>query len=448
SMDVRDMEWQLRLIRVSQTAFRLGEGHLSWASYEPMTDPPPATPEALISAAREVGDRLVELVFIDDDKADWICLHLVSSNHWSLRPSDWNFYNGLPGIILFLAYLGKVTGESGYTDLARRGLRSLRGRIPTEEMEVVRLLGLSGLGGIIYCYCHLGAIWQDPKLWAEAEAVAETLPEHLDPCPADDIIGGAAGAIAALLALHRVTASTRLVEIARRCADHLLSRARTMEQGLGWAEEEGLALAGFSHGSSGYALVLLALADACHHAPYAEAARETLRYERTLFSEAHGNWHDLRGKQSLQEAVDLQSFMVAWCHGAPGIGLARLAMLPFLDTPETRHDLTAALATTLRLGFGGNHSVCHGDLGNLELILEAGRVLDDPALRQKAAHIAASILASSRQHGWMCGVPMSVETPGFMTGLAGIGYQLLRLACPERLPSVLSLAAPPVLRSA
>ena len=39
-------------------------------------------------------------------------------------------------------------------------------------------------------------------------------------------------------------------------------------------------------------------------------------------------------------------------------------------------------------------------------------------------------------------MPLGVETPGLMTGLAGIGYGLLRLAAPERVPNVLGLAAP------
>ncbi|MDY7094795.1 MAG: type 2 lanthipeptide synthetase LanM family protein [Acidobacteriota bacterium] len=447
AMDARDMEWQRRLIRGSLTALGMGEGHLSWGSYEPVADPPATTHETLAAAAQRIGDRLVDLAFVDGDKADWMCLNMVGDRHWSLRPADWDFYNGLPGIILFLAYLGQIAGEVSYTDLAHRGLESLRDRIPTEEVDEVPLLGLSGLGGVIYCYSHLGALWQDAGLSAEAKTLAEALPEHLDSCPADDVIGGAAGAIMALLALHRLTESERLLDIARLCADHLLTQARPMERGLGWCEEGGLALGGFSHGSSGYALVLLALADACDHAPYAEAAHEALRYERTLFSESRANWYDLREKKSFQEAVDKQSFMTAWCHGAPGIGLARLAMLPFLDTPETRAELAVALTTTRHQGFGGNHSLCHGDLGNLELLFEAGRVLDDAELQSQVEHITAVILASSEEHGWMCGVPMGVETPGFMTGLAGIGYQLLRLTHPDQLPSVLSLAAPRVLQA-
>jgi lantibiotic modifying enzyme len=37
---------------------------------------------------------------------------------------------------------------------------------------------------------------------------------------------------------------------------------------------------------------------------------------------------------------------------------------------------------------------------------------------------------------------MGVETPGLMLGIAGTGYQLLRLASPEQIPSVLLLAPP------
>ena len=57
--------------------------------------------------------------------------------------------------------------------------------------------------------------------------------------------------------------------------------------------------------------------------------------------------------------------------------------------------------------------------------------------------MAAAALESIRQNGPICGVPSGVETPGLMTGLAGIGYGLLRLAEPRRTPSVLALEPPP-----
>lgn len=58
--------------------------------------------------------------------------------------------------------------------------------------------------------------------------------------------------------------------------------------------------------------------------------------------------------------------------------------------------------------------------------------------------IAQNIVSSVRRKAWICGTPLWVESPGLMTGLAGIGCGLLRLAEPARVPSVLLLAPPPV----
>jgi lantibiotic modifying enzyme len=101
-----------------------------------------------------------------------------------------------------------------------------------------------------------------------------------------------------------------------------------------------------------------------------------------------------------------------------------------------------ALATTLARGFGKNHCLCHGDLGNVELLLEAGRRLGAPEWTEKAYRIAGGVLADIASSGWRLGMPRGAEPPGLMVGLAGIGYGLLRLADPDAVPSVLLLAGP------
>jgi hypothetical protein len=69
-------------------------------------------------------------------------------------------------------------------------------------------------------------------------------------------------------------------------------------------------------------------------------------------------------------------------------------------------------------------------------------VLQEPRWNRLALEQAAGILEGARETGWRCGLPRNTETPGLMMGLAGIGYGLLRLAAPEQVPSVLSLALP------
>jgi lantibiotic modifying enzyme len=169
-----------------------------------------------------------------------------------------------------------------------------------------------------------------------------------------------------------------------------------------------------------------------------------MAYERSHFSAEAGNWPDFRAVDTDQSTPSAGSnFAVSWCHGAPGIALARLRSLAHIDDEHIRSEIDAALKTTLKTGFGSNHSLCHGDLGNLEPLLEASLRADGSAWRDRVSRIASIVLESIRESGWICGVPFGVETPGLMTGLAGIGYGLLRLADPIRVPSVLSLAPPP-----
>jgi lantibiotic modifying enzyme len=54
------------------------------------------------------------------------------------------------------------------------------------------------------------------------------------------------------------------------------------------------------------------------------------------------------------------------------------------------------------------------------------------------------VLGSIERDGWRCGTRAGVLSPGLMNGLAGIGLGCLRLAEPERVPSVLVLDPPAV----
>jgi lantibiotic modifying enzyme len=203
-------------------------------------------------------------------------------------------------------------------------------------------------------------------------------------------------------------------------------------------------LTGFSHGVAGISWALLELAALTGETRFRTAALEGINYERSLFSAESGNWPDLRlNLQPKSDAPQTSPFTVAWCHGAPGIGLARLLCRRHLDDPFLQTEIEVALSTTLTRGFGSNHSLCHGDLGNLELLLEAAAAFPDLIWTTKAQQIAAGILHSIEQNGWLCGNPLAVESPGLMTGIAGIGYGLLRCADPLRVPSVLCLASPP-----
>ncbi len=125
-----------------------------------------------------------------------------------------------------------------------------------------------------------------------------------------------------------------------------------------------------------------------------------------------------------------------------GIGLATALSLDRLDDPALVDEVQIALDTTLREGFGHTHALCHGDVGALDVLLEASQVLGDNRWRDASHRLAGKILTSIERSGWQCGGPPGVEMPGLMLGLAGIGYGMLRLAEPAQVPCVLRLAPP------
>ncbi len=219
-----------------------------------------------------------------------------------------------------------------------------------------------------------------------------------------------------------------------------------MERGIAWPGTLAAQrpLCGLSHGASGMALALSALGAETGEPRFLAAARGAVEYEASLFSSERANWPDFRLDDTPgAPVVETVEYMTAWCHGAPGIGLARLAMRGHLGEATLRADIDAAIATTESQGFGRSHSLCHGDAGNLEFLSEASRALGDSALRLRVQGAAAALVDSIERDGWSCGILPGVETPGLMMGIAGIGLALLRIARPEVVPSVLTLASDP-----
>ena len=433
-LDESELVRQSWLVHNSLAALDIPHGQ--HPQYELQEASPPSRDE-ILAAAVEIGDRLAAIAL----QAHWFAPQTIGvSKHWSLQPAGLDLYDGIPGIALFLAFLGEVTGEARFANLARAAVVTLLDGNQTLE----GIGAFSGWGGPVWVLAHLGALWGDEDLLREAERLAaEKIAPQIQEDENGDLIGGAAGALISLLTLHEVRSSDRLIQAAVECGERLLARALPMEHGLGWPHPVAgpAPLAGLSHGVAGIAWPLLRLAALTGDNRFRDTALGGLMYERSLYRPDKRNWPDLR-EGTAPEGAPESHFMWAWCHGAPGVGLGRLASLPWLDDPAIRAEIEIAVESTIENGFGRNHSLCHGDLGNLELVTLAAEKLGRPDWNERAGRIAGGILAGLAERGPLFGLPGGTEPPGMMTGLAGIGYGLLRLAAPRRVPSVLILEGP------
>jgi type 2 lantibiotic biosynthesis protein LanM len=455
-MSSRDRDEQQWIIRASFATVPLGEGKLHWKPSALRHTIERVSPARLLDLASRIGERIVERSRQTGAHANWLGIDLVRDREWRLTPLGLDLYNGTPGVCLFLAYLGAMTRRDVFTSTARAALATI-----FEQMKRFSSSGATGAVGAFgellspaYVIVHLARIWKDPALIERAHAAISRLGPQIAADTELDLISGSAGALALLVAIDRAAPSRTTLEAAILAAGRLIACAVSTPNDTGRAlpaPRESFStkpLTGFSHGASGLAFALLRFAsiervDDSLRSACRELARDALRYERSAFSDEHANWPDFRRESvadlSTGASVELR-YETAWCHGAPGIALARVAALADETMSTDRNlarELEVATRTTLTDGFGHNHSLCHGDLGNLEAVVTARGSIDD-----EVRVIAARICDSIERQGPLSGSPLGVETPGLMTGLAGIGFELLRLSDPRRVPSVLTLEAP------
>jgi lantibiotic modifying enzyme len=298
-----------------------------------------------------------------------------------------------------------------------------------------------GLGSCLYALVHIGSWLDVPDFLQIATQLALLItPERVLADRLLDVVSGAAGALLCLLVLYQVTLDEEILQRAILCGRHLLEqRVETKTGPRSWSNSDGITLTGFSHGAAGMAYALLQLFAVTHQREFLDAACEGIDYERSIFVPEVGNWPDLRKVAEAQEGTPI-SYMTSWCHGATGIGLARLRGLSLLDTPKERHEIEVAIETTLACGLPSLDNLCCGNFGRIEFLLAAARRLGRPDLLVRAQKHASILVRRASHLGdfhVVTNLPRQANNPGLYQGCAGIGYELLRLAFPERLPCLL-----------
>ena len=421
----------------------------------------PLTQDEMVQQAVEIGTDICKwaICSANSDSAAWIAPHPIeNSQRWyRLQVLGFHLYDGCCGVALFLAALAKVTGNAEFRNLAVAALQPLRQTLQksildeiakaitiegttTKKHLQIGIGGLSGLPSLIYGLVRISQFLEFPTLLEEAQRIASLfIPKLIATDKEFDITNGSAGVILGLLALHKASNSPEVLEQAIVCGHHLLNHRVVSASGYrAWAtsDNKNILLTGLSHGTAGIAYSLLRLYEATGETAFKEAAEEAIAYERSVFMPEMGNWPDLR-EISTKEGI---SCMCSWCHGAPGIGLARVAGLGILDNDEIRKDIEVAIKTTQSYTLSEFDDICCGNMGRVELLFTAAQRLSRPQLLKVAIEKATQVVTRAEQRETFTFSPNWKNTPflpGLFQGVSGIGYQLLRLSHPDLIPSVL-----------
>jgi lantibiotic biosynthesis protein len=407
-----------------------------------------------LEVADAIAARLCRDALWDGARCNWLGPALEPiGGRWTpaVRAYGPDLYSGTSGIALFLGQMDRLAPERIYRDTAAGALRQALSRLD-DLAPAVRLGFHAGAPGVAYALAQCGAWRGDEDYVKQALRIVRDLMAAEPAAPALDVVGGAAGAIAALLSLHRAHREGFLLDFAARLGDTLLAAADRQGPGWSWAAPDLPTphnLTGFAHGAAGIGWALLELGAATGEARYTDAARQAFAYERGWFDATRGNWPDFRPWLDPPGAANPPlRYAVAWCHGAPGIGLSRLRAYALLGEAVWREEAETALRTTLAAlpaadAGPADFSLCHGQAGYGDALLLAAEILGEPTYA--AAAVALGRRGAERSAAprlpWPCGVPGGGEAPNLMLGAAGIGHFYLRLHDPAGVPSVL-LPAP------
>lgn len=397
------------------------------------------TSEQLVQEAQEIAKAIAKRAIAGNDGSlTWIGLNFdLATERYQLQALGDNLYDGNCGIALFFAALARCTGNREFRDLALRSIQLLQKslQVDTAQVENMGIGGATGLPSIIYSLVKISQFLELPQMQEDARQLVKLItPAAIAKDTKFDIVGGAAGAILALLALYETTPDTLTLQRAMECGEHLLNYCQSAYVLKNTANKP---LTGYSHGAAGIAYALLRLYAVTDDSTYLEAARQAIAYENSFFHPSANNWQEITPMSDLSAPP---VFWSTWCHGAPGIALGRLGGLSIEQTEQIFTDIEVALQTTHKTGLQSIDQICCGNFGRSEVFLVAAQKLAHPQWYEYALELATMSVQHATKTGnyrFFGNLPDSIFHPCFFQGAAGIGYQLLRLAYPEVLPSVL-----------
>lgn len=361
---------------------------------------------------------------------------------WPSTRTRTDLYGGSSGLALFLAALGAVTGEPQWGSEATPILRSLADAPVSARDTAMRLGACTGQPSLAYALAAGGALLGDLELVHAAARLVCRVPESaIDADAVLDVEGGVAGMLLAVLAVHASTPDDRLLALARRCVTRLLAAQITAgaHRGAWLAGDQPVARPGFAHGAAGIAAALSRWAERTADGTAHGAIGAAWDFERRVAADNGGRYPTERSDGS-------RLVMAAWCHGAPGIALGRILAPPDLVDARLRQDVQDAMLQTLQAPAGQLDHLCCGNLGRADAALTVGLAAGVEAWadggRAIATRVAGRVLEQGRLGMRGRGFQRGAAAPELFQGLAGIGYQLLRTAAPDRLPSLLVFDAP------
>ncbi|MEG9296002.1 type 2 lanthipeptide synthetase LanM family protein [Mangrovibacillus sp. Mu-81] len=439
-----NLKEQLQLMKLSIHANAVSESDVNEVEAMASVKTPVFIKEetiSFLSMAENIGDFLMDQAVkdLENKYVSWVGVENVN-NQFQFKALDFSLYNGMLGMTLFLGQLYQYIPKENYKTAIYNTVQYLHETMK-DVSGVMTNSVFNGIGSFAYSLYSLSSLLKDKKFEVMGYDYLLML-EDLKKEESDkkdgtgtvqsetqiDFLDGHAGVITFAVNLYEQFEVEKALTIAKNYGNDLMEILET-------TEVENLLL-GLAHGTSGLIMALEKLGSITRDQDMMDMADRLLIYEDEHFDHEKLNWLDLR------KNVTEKTKSYYWCHGAPGVLLARSSL-------EGERALTNVLQPEIIENFVNNHigldriGLCHGLFGNLDILIDLAKKYPEQLTIERIKGIADEYLQNEITQSKIQGLK-DRGIIGLMLGVSGVGYSLLRLHDPDHIPSVLALELPGV----
>lgn len=388
--------------------------------------------QAIERIEKEIRKRMIQI----DNEIGFVCrTRNVYDGKFQVCLMNDSLYDGLLGVCLFYLTLFTYSHEQQHEKIALGIFRQLCENRDVAHFGVkkneIAISPLSGIMGLLYIMETF------PKLYNTSiyQSIVKEVKELIPITTQFDYMSGLAGVILFTTQCKLMKETDKLI-ILKASGERLLQLAKNINGKMCWTYTDGnkivgekeLNLGGFAHGSSSMATAMFLLYKQFGEIRYLEAFKHSLLHDRSFYSDKIQGWIDGRNTSYEEDSG-------SWCHGATGIALSRLILASegFSDKIMMKELNVAIKQVEKRIGY--NLSVCHGSMGNLEILHLLSMRNDTKALKW----VNSIAIEISKGQDVICGDDNRNSQVGLFMGFAGIGYQLLKFYDWNKVPSILCL---------
>lgn len=330
------------------------------------------------------------------------------------------------GIALYYAYLWEYTKDDKYKKIATGMLETIN----SYDYEYFnRDIGVfSGFSTLVYVNYNVYKIFNEKKYYEKYKIAMDKLLEiDLKDINELDVISGLSGVIIMLLNIYKIDNNEcEALTLAIKYGEALLEKVKANKEKIN---------TGFAHGLSGISTALIMLSKFNNNYEYYKIAIKLINIENKYYYQKENSWMDLRenGRVSLAH----------WCYGATGILVSRTLMLEYIDDKDKiaiNKDIYRCINNITKDGLNENmlNNLCHGNIGNLEVLMTFAMKTNNKNLINLVIEKAEKIVINIIRDGLNISNPVACINIDFMTGLSGVMYFLLRLLN-KGIPSIMYL---------